>query len=85
MMLPPKLWMCPGCESQFVEAWRLKRHLMLTHGLNKTQAWRLTDQSEYWLRIRQAEYVNPAEFGLDSQGRKTPAEEPNRRRQRSGN
>jgi len=64
-MPPEKIWICPGCKAQFVEAWRLKRHLMLTHGLSKLRAWNVTDRSEYWLRIHQAEYINPDDFGLD--------------------
>ena len=62
MALPERVWICPGCRAQFVEAWRLKRHLTLTHGLSQKRAWEITDQSEYWLRIRKALYVNPEEF-----------------------
>ena len=65
-MLPERIWVCPGCQSQFVEAWRLKRHLMLTHGLSETRAWEVADQSEYWLRVRKAFYINPPEFGEGS-------------------
>jgi hypothetical protein len=61
-MLAEKLWICPGCQSQFVEAWRLARHLTLTHELSRTRAWEITDQSEYVLRVAKAIYVNPTEF-----------------------
>ncbi len=62
-MLPERIWICPGCQSQFIEAWRLARHITLTHGLSKTRAWEIADQSEYWLRVKKALYVNPIEFG----------------------
>jgi hypothetical protein len=81
MVLPGKIWICPGCKAQFVEAWRLKRHLMLTHELSERRAWDVTDQSEYWLRIRQAEYVNPAEFGPYDSGGQAQVKNQRRRRQ----
>ena len=64
-MLPPeRIWICPVCNSRFIEGWRLKRHLMLTHLQTTKRAWQITDQNEYWLRFRQAEYINPLEHGL---------------------
>lgn len=67
-MLPARLWICPGCQAKFVERWRLKRHLVLSHDLSERRAWEITDRSEYWLRIRQAEYINPAEFEVSDGG-----------------
>ena len=65
MVLPEKLWICRSCRSQFAEAWRLKRHLMLTHGFSETEAWEVTDRSVYWLRILTVEHVEDSEDGAN--------------------
>jgi hypothetical protein len=80
IVLPPRIWICPACQSQFVEAWRLKRHLMLTHELGETQAWNVTDRSEYWLRVRSSEQAVASEFGLDAG---LPRQDGRRRNKRS--
>ncbi|NQT71235.1 MAG: hypothetical protein HQ553_00525 [Chloroflexi bacterium] len=58
---PRRLWICPvpGCESNFEERWRLKRHLKLTHRLGERDATITAERSEYWLRLG---YVNPRTF-----------------------
>ncbi len=74
--LPEKIWVCAFCRAQFIEAWRLKRHLMLSHGMSETKAWALSDKSEYWLRIRRVVYLE--EDGLDRED--VPVKRDNRRR-----
>jgi hypothetical protein len=64
--LPAKLWRCPFCGSDFVERWRLKRHLMLSHKIRERRAWTIADNSEYWLRVRM-EYVNPRELEFEEE------------------
>ncbi len=66
MPLPAKLWRCPFCSSDFVERWRLKRHLMLTHRIRERRAWTIADNSEYWLRVRM-EYINPLELEFEEE------------------
>ena len=61
MVLPERIWVCPQCRAQFVEAWRLKRHLMTKHGLTERRAWDVTDHSAYWLRVRRVAYVDETE------------------------
>jgi len=75
-VLPEKIWVCGFCRAQFIEAWRLKRHLMLSHEMSETRAWALTDNSEYWLRVRRAIYLE--EEGPDQEV--VPAKRDNRRR-----
>jgi len=77
-LLPENIWVCGFCRAQFVEAWRLKRHLMLTHDLTATRAWALADRSEYWLRIRRAVYLE--DDGPDQED--VPAKRDYRRRPR---
>ncbi len=76
MALPERIWVCPDCHAQFVEGWRLKRHLMLTHGLSEKRAWDVTDRSEYHLRLRRVTYVEDldAETGPSAKpdGRRRP-------------
>ncbi len=78
MGLPAKIWVCPKCDSRFVERWRLKRHLMLTHSIAESKAEKIAEKSEYWLRIK-AEYVNPKEFDFEEEwGGERGKEEGNR-------
>lgn len=62
MSLPERIWVCRGCEAIFVERWRLKRHLMMTHDLIEEKAWDITDRSEYWLRIPRSKNTNRFEL-----------------------
>jgi hypothetical protein len=80
IVLPPRIWICPACQSQFVEGWRLKRHLVLTHELSETKAWSVTDLSEYWLRVRSSEQAVAGEFGVDAA---SPRPDGRRRNKRS--
>jgi hypothetical protein len=57
VILPDRVWICPWCHSQFVEGWRLKRHLILSHDLSETRARALAERSEYWLRVKRVLYV----------------------------
>jgi hypothetical protein len=66
MLLPDRIWVCSMCRVQFIEAWRLKRHLMSTHDLGERRAWAVTDRSEYWLRVRRVAYVRETEFGVNN-------------------
>ena len=66
MTLPARLWRCPFCASDFIERWRLKRHLMLSHGIKERRAWTIADNSEYWLRVRM-EYINPQELQFEEE------------------
>ncbi len=66
MPLPAKLWRCPFCNSDFVERWRLKRHLKLSHRIRERRAWTIADNSEYWLRVRM-EYVNPLDLKFEEE------------------
>ena len=74
MTLPERIWVCPNCRAQFVEAWRLKRHIMITHELSERSAWALTDRNEYWLRVRRAAYISETEPDVSD------APQPDRRR-----
>ena len=66
MNLPARLWRCPWCTSEFEERWRLKRHLMLSHKISERRAWKIADNSEYWLRVRM-EYINPRELQFEEE------------------
>ena len=58
MVLPDRLWICRMCRAQFDEAWKLKRHFVLTHDLDENTAWEVTDRSVYFLRVLRVEYPN---------------------------
>ncbi len=80
MVLPAKIWVCPWCRSQFVEAWRMKRHLMATHDLSEVKAWAVADRSVYFLHVVPGEYVDE----LDSAaGREVPKKDKRRRLRRN--
>jgi len=78
MVLPDRLWRCAWCKAEFIKAWRMKRHLMLTHGLSETKAWEITDRSEYFLRIGRIYRIE--EDGSDDVSR--PPHQDGRRRTR---
>ena len=64
MPLPARIWRCPFCDSDFIERWRLKRHLVQTHRRSERRARIIAENSEYWLRTRM-EYVNPQELEFE--------------------
>ena len=66
MTLPARLWRCPWCTSDFEERWRLKRHLMQSHGISERRAWKIADLSEYRLRVH-VEYVNPLDLEFEEE------------------
>ncbi len=76
LVLPEKIWVCGFCRAQFIEAWRLKRHLVLSHEVSETRAWALTDRSEYWLRVRRAIYLGEERTDQED----VPVKRDNRRR-----
>ncbi len=80
MVLPRSLWVCPWCRAQFVEAWRLKRHLMLSHDLSETKAWAVTDRSVYFLRVLPGDYIDE----MDDAANRKPPKKDGRRHLRQG-
>jgi hypothetical protein len=39
---------------------------MLSHKISERRAWKIADNSEYWLRVRM-EYINPRELQFEEE------------------